>query len=207
MPIREMMRSLGALLLLATMVGAGGCALESAPSQEAGAAPLSESRASLEPCPCEPGLICSGDVCVLDCTLYRCQTGYFCDPTSNTCAEIISGGGTPPPPPPVTNGCSLTGCPRGYVCTTSGGCEPQGIPTHTGCLDDWECGYGEVCSVSGSVGTCVSGNDGSSCSSNLDCDPGFQCISSRCEDGSADSPCWSSMDCQAGLTCVGGRCM
>jgi hypothetical protein len=189
------------LLIVSAMAafGSGGCG-----------APAGVQRAALggegEDCPCAQGYVCAGDpvYCQKDCTSWGCPSGYYCDWSTLLCAQSY-----PPNPGPreEDKDCHHTGCPTGYVCLDDNKCEPDGWNPTSGCQGDWECGAGEICRIQGAVGTCVSGDVGSPCTTSQDCDPFLNCGSAgRCVSESGGS-CTSSADCDVGLNCSSGYCV
>ena len=199
---RNASRSLPVILLWGVALGMGGCSL----GNESNAPKLGSKTSHLDgECPCEPGLICAGDgYCYPDCSVHQCEPGYFCDWSSLMCAPVPSGGNNGSGSNP--NDCHITGCSPGFVCADGPSCQPEGVTTHTGCWNDWECGPGEQCVINVSVGSCVSGH-GTGCILDSDCDPSWQCSASGvCVEGNGGSECTTSFDCRPGFRCDGGHC-
>lgn len=158
--------------------------------------------ASCEGYECEPGLVCSGEMCTRPGLLgASCAGDEACDPPlrclGGSCAEL---GGQ-------SASCESTStCAQGLECGPSSTCDQ---PTTSPCTDSSQCGNLALCAVPRACG--APGGAGSPCSQDAQCLPGHGCAldSSTCvlRPGSGE-PCADGIHCGPGLACTdaGGSC-
>ena len=159
------------------------------------------------------------DVCDTYCNGFTCWTECFTD-CDDRCVSTGTTAGQGPVPVDPTGCQNNTECARGYACSSTGECVPEGAGAQSGlceaCATRADCREdGALCLVLNAASE--SGFCGRPCQADADCPQDYGCRSAAgtlqcvpddttCSDQVPLDGCQVSSDCRTGFVCVDGFC-